>query len=262
MTLRTPRRSWTGRGIRSATHPFALCAALAGAPLLCDPDPARGQVPFEGEVRQLVTFRFLPGRSADAMKIYVEDAVPLYRAGTAMRSFRGLREVESPIPLDLVVVSSFAGMAGMDRSNEELRELAAESGSSLGSIYGAIAALSSGHDDQFVTMLPELGRGDATSRRLVALVWYQVLPGTNRRFERALADLAEWEEEQGWNTSTGRFLVSEGWTHLRFLGVESLEDYQTYWEALDERGEYDRLREMTGTRREVILAPVPELAVR
>ena len=199
---------------------------------------------------------------ADAMRIYTERAVPLYRADTSMRSFRGLREVESPIPLDLVVVSSFAGMAGMDRSNEELRALAADAGSSIGAIYGAIAALSTGHDDQFVEMLPELGRGDATAERLVALVWYQTLPGTQRRFERAMADLADWEAENGWVSSTGRFLLSDGWTHLRFLGFESLADYQSYWKALDDRGEYDRLREMTGTRRQVILAPVPELAVR
>ena len=224
--------------------------------------PVDAQIPFEGEVRQLVTFRFLPGRSADALRIYTEAAIPLYRAGSAMRSFRGLREVESPVPLDLVVVSSFDGMAGMDRSNEELRSLAAEAGTSIGAIYGAIGAESSAHDDQFVAMLPELGQGDPTAERLVALVWYRTLPGAQGRFERALEDLVEWEARNGVAASTGRFLLSDGWTHLRFLGFESLGAYQSYWEGVAREGGLGRLDEMTAHRREVVLAPVADLSVR
>ena len=119
-------RTAGGRLRRRATvrRRFGTAGVVAAA-LTCAPAaPLSAQLPFEGEVRQLVTFRFLPGRSADALRVYTEEALPLYRAGTEMRSFRGLREVESPVPLDLVVVSSFDGMGGMDRSNRELRTLA------------------------------------------------------------------------------------------------------------------------------------------
>jgi hypothetical protein len=224
--------------------------------------PLVAQTPFEGEVRQLVTFRFLPGRSADALQIYTEEAIPLYQAVSAMRSFRGLREVESPVPLDLVVVSSFDGMGGMDRSNQELRAWAAEAGTSIGAIYGSIGALSTSHDDQFVEMLPALGQGDPLAERLVGLVWYRTLPGAQSRFERALEEVAAWEVENGIVASTGRVILSDGWTHLRFLGFESLEAYQSYWEGVRQESGFDRLDEMTAHRRQVILAPVPELAVR
>ena len=240
-------------------------AISTGAPLsptTREATTVHAQVPFEGEVRQLVTFRFLPGRSGDAMQLYTEQAMPLYEAGTAMRSFRGLREVESPIPLDLVVVSSFAGMAGMDDSNEELRGLAAESGTSIGAIYGAIGALSSSHDDQFVAMLPQLGSGDPTAAGLVALVWYQTLAGEQEQFERSLKEVVEWETENGVRASTGRFLVSDGWTHLRFLGFESLADYQSYWDSVSGAGPHGYLDGVTAQRREVILAPIPEFTVR
>lgn len=244
------------RAIRAAGA-AAICLAI------CDrPASLSAQVPFEGEVRQLVTFRFLPGRSGDALRIYTDDALPLYRAGTAMRSFRGLREVESPVPLDLVVVSSFDGMAGMDRSNEELRSLAGEAGTSIGAIYGSIGALSTSHDDQFVAMLPELGRGDPMTERLVALVWYRTVPGAQSRFERALGDLASWEADRDIPASSGRFLLSDGWTHLRFIGFESLAAYQSYWEEIDSEGGLHRLQEMTVERRQVVLAPMPSLAVR
>ena len=179
-----------------------------------------------------------------------------------MRSFRGLREVESPVPLDLVVVSSFDGMAGMDRSNAELRSLAGEAGTSIGAIYGAIGAESVAHDDQFVAMLPELGQGDPTAERLVALVWYRTLPGAQSRFERALEDLVEWESSNDIAASTGRFLLSDGWTHLRFIGFESLEAYQSYWEGVAGEAGLGRLDEMTAHRRQVVLAPVADLSVR
>jgi hypothetical protein len=213
-------------------------------------------------VRQLVTFRFQAGRSGDALRIFTEQALPLYERNEAMRSFRGLREVESPVPLDLVVVSSFDGMAGMDASNEALRTLASQAGTTIGAVYGGIAALSESHHDQFVEMVPELGSGDPMSERLVALVWYRTLPGEQERFERTLADVVAWEREQGVPASTGRFLVSDGWTHLRFLGFESLGAYQAYWS--DVHGSPDRgyLSGVIAVRREAILAPVPELSVR
>jgi len=250
---------------RIARHLLLTLVTVGLAPLspaMRDATAVHAQIPFEGEVRQLVTFRFLPGRSGEALQLYTEQAVPLYQADTAMRSFRGLREVESPIPLDLVVVSSFAGMAGMDDSNAELRRLAGQAGTSIGAIYGAIGALSSSHDDQFVAMLPELGNGDPATARLVTLVWYRTLAGEQEQFERSLVDVVEWETKNGIRASTGRFLVSAGWTHLRFLGFESLEEYQSYWDVVSRAGAHGYLDGVTAERREVILAPVPELTVR
>ncbi len=91
------------------------------------------------EVRQVVTFRFLPGKSADAIGIFRAEAIPLYQANEPMLRFRAYREVESPEPLDLVVVSSFRGLAGMDGSNRVLAEEAARRGTRVGEIYGRIS---------------------------------------------------------------------------------------------------------------------------
>lgn len=223
---------------------------------------AFAQVPQAGEVRQLVTFSFLPGKSSEALALFTDHAVPLYRENDAMKSFRGFREVESPVPLDLIVVSAFDGMAGMDASNTALRGLASAAGTSIGALYGGIAALSSGHTDQFVEMLPALGIGDATSKRLTAFVWYQVVPGASSRFEAALAaDVVPAEQLAGTPSSTGRFLISDGWHYLRMLAFDSLEDYQAYW-SLMAGGDRERVDELTVRRREVVVASIPDFEVR
>ena len=221
------------------------------------------QVPVESEVRQIVTFSFLSGTSAEALAVFRDQAIPLYQQDEAMLSFRGFREVESPIPLDLIVVSAFAGTAGMDDSNARLRMLAEEAGSSMGAIYGGIGALSSGHMDQFVEMLPPLGTGDPSSRRLTAFVWYRVLPGQAGAFERALeTTTVPWERATGIPSATGRFLVSDGWHYLRFLAFDSLGDYQSYWSEAGAEAGLARIDGLTAERREVIVASVPELSVR
>lgn len=221
------------------------------------------QEPVESEVRQIVTFTFLPGKSAEALAVFRDQAIPLYEDNAPMLSFRGFREVESPIPLDLIVVSAFAGMAGMDDSNAMLRGLAAEAGSSMGAIYGGIGALSSGHTDQFVEMLPALGTGDPSSRRLTAFVWYRIVPGQAYAFESALeTGVVPWEKAAGIRSATGRFLVSDGWDYLRFLAFDSLADYQNYWSQVGAEGGHARIDGVTAERREVIVAPVPQLAVR
>ena len=265
----TARMSPFRRGVPAPLRALAPTSALVAGLVLGTGLPAvaafaapaslAAQAARPGEVRQLVTFRFLPGRSAEATRVFAEQAVPLYERNAAMRSFRGLREVESPVPLDLVVISSFDGMAGMDASNEALRALAVSAGSSIGAIYGGIAALSQGHTDEFVSMLPELGGGDPVAERLVALVRYRAVPGAEARLEGALREVAAWERARGVPASTGRFLVSDGWTHLRVLGFPSLGAYQAYVDAVRERG---YLTGVVALRREVILAPVPELAVR
>jgi len=218
---------------------------------------AEAQVPFAGEVRQLVTLSFLPGRSGEATRIFRELAVPRYREDEAMRAFRGFREIESPIPLDLIVVSSFEGMAGMDRSNAELGALG------IGEFYRAIGPLLASHHDQFVEMLPDLGSGDPSSSARTALVWYRIRPDRQAAFEEAVAEvLVPWERAGDVPSATGRFLLSDGWHFLRFLGFESLGAYQAYWRGLAGRPGYGDVAEIVAERREVIVAGVPELTVR
>jgi hypothetical protein len=239
---------------RLAFVPLALWFACAG--------PLGAQVATGGEVRQLVTFRLPPGRLADVLTIFAEDAIPLYERDDSMLSLRAFREVESPEPLDLVVVRAFRGMSGMDGSNDTLRRLATERGSSIGAIYGAIGALSVSHHDQFVEMLPVLGNGDPAGEPLVAVVWYRTLAGEQQQFERSLEEVAAWERRGGIPASTGRFLVSNGWTHLRFLGFESLGAYERYWQQVRDLGAHAYVEGVTAVRREAILAPVPELSIR
>jgi len=227
------------------------------------PQSAWAQEPVASEVRQIVTFSFLPGKAAEAIAVFRDQAMPLYEDNSPMLSFRGFREVESPTPLDLIVVSAFDGMAGMDDSNAALRSLAEAAGTSMGAIYGGIGALSSGHTDQFVEMLPALGTGDASSRRLTAFVWYRVVPGQTHDFETALeTSIVPWEEGQGIRSATGRFLVSDGWDYLRFLAFDSLADYQDYWSRVGAEGGHGRIDVLTAERREAVVAPVPALSVR
>lgn len=234
-----------------------LLAALAGAP-----GPAWSQEAGRDEVRQIVTFSFQPGRTADGVRVFREKALPLYEANSAMRSFRGFREAESPVPLDLVVVSSFDGMAGMDESNEALRRLAEERGTTIGAIYGEISALTSQHTDQFAEMIPGMGRGDPASSPLTAVIWYQIHPDRLDTFETALIRLAAFEFGDRIPSATGRMLLSDGWDYVRFLGFESLGDYQTYWKTITAARDYGILAGATVRRREVLLSRIPELDVR
>lgn len=242
---------------------FALmCSGLVVLGALIGPQRTVAQFPVEAEVRQIVTFSFLPGASGDALEAYRELAIPLYEEDDAMLSFRGFREVESPVPLDLIVVSAFLGMSGMDRSNAALRDIAADAGTSIGAVYGRIGSLSSGHTDQFVEMLPTLGSGDPSAARLTAFVWYRVLPGEGAMFEDAMGALLGSDGGLSTPSATGRFLVSDGWHYLRILGFDSLAGYQEYrtWNAgLPAQARIERL---TVTRRDVIVANVPELSVR
>jgi hypothetical protein len=237
---------------------FAIpVAALGGSAV-----SASAQEAGPDEVRQIVTFSFEPGRTADGVRLFVEKALPLYEANPAMRSFRGLREVESSIPLDLVVVSSFEGMAGMDESNETLGRLAVERGTTIGGIYGEISAISREHTDQFAEMVLGMGRGDPSSTPLTAVIWYQVDPRSVDAFETALIRLAAFEHDDEIPSATGRMLLSDGWDYIRFLGFESLGAYETYWKTITAARDYGVLAGATLRRREVILSRIPELDVR
>ena len=234
---------------------LTLAACLAGLAAA----PATAQAPVASEVRQIVTFSFLPGRSAEALELYREAAIPLYREDEAMLSFRAFREVESPVPLDLVVVSSFEGMSGMDASNARLRELAAAAGTSIGEIYGEIGALSSGHTDEFVEMLPDLGGGDPSATRLTAFIRYRVAPGQGSAFEALLTEADGLVDAP---SATGRFLLSDGWDYLQIFGFESLGDYQRYRARLRALPIFGRMERLVTRRQEIIVAGVPSLSVR
>lgn len=212
------------------------------------------------EVRQVVTFLFQPGQGAEAQRIYAEHLRPLYESNPAMRRVRAYREVESPVPLDLVIVSSFSGMAGMEASNEHLRRAPA-GGRSAFSWYGTLAGMTQHHHDQFVEILPSLSdpvTGDTA--QLTVFEYYRVAPGLQGRFEMQLQDQRRRERRErlyAWS-ETGRLLVSDGWDYLRLFGLSSLADWERY-RAATRQGPADAL---VAARRTIIVRGLPALAVR
>jgi hypothetical protein len=236
--------------------------SLALGVVLAIPLLASAQAPTEGEVRQLVSFTLLPGRAADALTLYRERAVPLYREDEHLISFRAFREAESPVPVDLVIVRAFDGLAGMDRSGERLREVASAQGTSIGALYQEIAALSTGHTDEFVEMLPELGGGDPSASRLSVFVRLRLSPHNRVEAEAAVRAVAAWERDEGIPVSTGRFLIADGWDYLRVLGFESLGGFQTYLERVREAPGHPALDALVVERRIMVLPAVRGLALR
>lgn len=212
------------------------------------------------EVRQIVTFLFQPGQGAEAQRIYAEQLKPLYEANPAMRRIRAYREAESPVPLDLILVSSFAGMAGMDASNEHLRRPPAGQRSAF-EWYGTLAAMTQHHHDQFVEMVPALSDSVTNDAgQLVAFEYYRVAPGLHGRFERQLQDQRSREQRgrlYAWS-ETGRMLVSDGWDYLRIFGLSTLADWSRF-RAATRQGPADAL---VTARRTIIVRGVPAIAVR
>ena len=225
-------------------------------------DPVEAQAPVEGEVRQFVSFTFQPGRMGDAVALYRDEVVPLYEQDSHLLSFRAFREAESPAPVDLVVVRAFRGMAGMDASGGDLRAAAERAGTSVGALYGRIAALSTGHTDEFVAMVPAWGSGDPTASRLTAFVRLRLAPGKRDEAEAALAELGGWEREQGIAVAAGRFILSDGWEVMRLVGFDDLADYESWLRASSETSAGERLRVGTVERSTALLGAVPELAIR
>ncbi len=252
---------------RPLTAAFFATIGFAATPAHAQDAPpaqdAAQDAPTLPEVRQLVTFQFQPGKTGEALSIFKEQALPLYDANEAMLFFRGFLEMESPEPLDLIVVSGFRGMAGMDASNDALRAAGNSPETRIGSIYGRIGALAVGHHDQFVEMLAGLENADPMDSRLVALVSYQLLPGEGRAFEQILKmSVVSWEKAAGVPSATGRFLISDGWHYLRFLGFDSLGDYHDYWTRLRSEPRLAAIEQITVKRKEIIVAPLRPLSVR
>ena len=240
---------------------------LSGALALSAGAPASAQktaATTGGEVRQMVTFQFQPGRSADAFTIYEKQLTPIYAEVAPLRRFRGYREAESPEPLDLVVVSSYDGMAGMDAANEALRRPTATGQSAL-ALYGVLSGMTQSHHDQFVEMLPALSDSVTDAADLTVFEYIRVAPGAQQRFPTLLFTfIRPFERERGlytWSES-GRMLVSDGWDFVRIYGMRSLGDWQRYRERMRNSSRGAELDAMISARKTIILRRDARLSVR
>ncbi len=218
----------------------------------------QANVSAPADVIQIVTFRFAPGQSGAAIDAFRDLALPLYEQDPDMLEFRAYREVESPTALDLVVISHFRGMAGMDRSNAKLRGLTTPSGTSIGAVYAGIGALSVGHTDEFVEIAVGTSLASMDGSRLVVL---EYMEGSGVADFRAVPDRVLPKPEHGATGGlAGPMIIADGWGYFRMFGVESLGTLH----------ELSRLKEMTlvdgripvTRRKRIVLAPVSELFVR
>jgi hypothetical protein len=248
------------RATRRAIAPAVLAlAALAGVAAVL---PAQGPV-APGDVRQVVTFLFQPGALPQGLAIYADRLRPIYADVPALRRFRAYREVESPEPLDLVVVSHYAGMAGMDSANAALRR-PHTSGESAFALYGALSALLQHHHDQFVEMRPAVSDSLPDARGLTVLEYVRLVPGAHARYEARLASHGRPLERRLplLGSETGRLLVADGWDYLRFHVVRSLGDWHAVerarWAAEPALG----LAPLVAGRKVILLRADPTLGVR
>jgi len=107
-----------------------------------------------------------------------------------------------------------------------------------------------------------LTNGDPTEKRLGALVSFQLLSDEGEPFEGLLADaVLPWEQAAGVPKAAGRFLVSNGWHYLRIIGFDSLGGFHEYRTSVSEAG-HGVIDQITVRRKEIMVAPVPELSVR
>jgi hypothetical protein len=229
------------------------------------PTPLRAQeVARAPEVRQIVTFLFQPGRSGDASAIYERQLRPIYTDVPTLRSFRAYREAESPEPLDLVVVSSYNGMAGMDSANAALRKPSA-SGQSAFALYGVLSAMTQTHHDQFVEMLPSVSDSARSTASLTVFEYIRVAPGMHTEFENRLRTLVRVSEKDArlydWS-ETGRVLVGDGWDYVRIFGVQSLADWHRYQRYSHGAAMRAHVATTVAARKTIILRPDARLSVR
>ena len=219
------------------------------------------------EVRQLVTFRFLPGQTRAARDLYRAGILPIYRVVDAMRTVRVFAEVESPEPLDLMVVTHYADMAGMDRANRSLRSLPPD-GPTIGQLYQQVADLSLGHHDQFVEVISPPNIAAAPDGLLEVLEFIRIRAGAAAQFERQMLDVVHpWEEDLAirnivMRSETARFLVADGWDYLRTYAVRDLAAWQTYSTARARNPAVVVAASLTEQRKTMILREIPDLRVR
>lgn len=246
----------------------ALAVAVLALPWNGLRVPLAAQVPAEPrEVRQLVTFRFLPGQTRTALDLYRGFLVPIYREVEPMRTVRVFAEVESPEPLDLMVVTHYADMAGMDRANRQLQQLPGDR-PPIGELYRQVADLSVGHHDQFVEVLSPPAIAAAPDGLLEVLEFLRVSAGAGAGFERQmLAVVHPWEQEAPMRevivrSETARFLVADGWDYLRTYAVRDLAAWQAYSAARARHPAAFATNRVVEARKTIILRELPDLRVR
>ena len=221
---------------RATVKPPARCAVAAMAVALAT-SPAGwllAQPPIESrEVRQLVTFRFLPGQAGAALDLYRVHLMPLYREIEAMRHVRAFGEVESPEPLDLMVVTHYSDMAAMDRANQDLRRSSADRPPVV-ELYRQLVDLSLGHHDQLVEVISAPSIAATPDATLEVLEFLSLAPGSSGPFERlVLGTVHPWEQQVELRdiivrSETARMLVADGWDYLRTYAVRDLAAWQAY----------------------------------
>lgn len=243
----------------------AVAALAAGWPAVAR---ALEQPPVESrEVRQFVTFRVLPGQLQAVIDLYGTHLLPLYRETDAMRMVRFFREVESPEPLDLMVVTHYDSMAAMDRANQAMSRPSSDR-PPVGQLYRQIADLSLGHTDQFVEMVSPSNVAPVPDRLLDVFEFLRVSPGMSAMFERSmLATVHPWEQDQPtrdvvMRSETARFLIADGWDYVRSYAVRDLAAWQTYASARARHGAWTSASRLIESRKTMILSEMPELRVR
>lgn len=246
----------------AAPQPVALVVAVLVVVAALAVVTPSAQSPAPPEVRQIVTFRFVPGRATEAVAIYERRLKPVYEDTAPLLRFRAYREAESPEPLDLVVVSSYQGMAGMDAANDALRARH-RSGVAAFEVYGELSGMTTAHHDQFVEMLPR--RGDPPADGLTVFEYLKLTPGSGRAFERLLAETIEpFERErrlyQG--SESGRLIVADGWDYLRMHGIRSLADWHAAVTAARGAAFQSSLDPLVAARKVIILRVDARLSVR
>jgi len=251
--------------IRASTLLAAACAltlAGAGSQRLAAQPRAESR-----EVRQLVTFRFLPGQTRAALDLYRASLVPIYRAVGEIRTVRMFGEVESPEPLDLMVVTHYADMAAMDRANRALRALPPD-GPSIGQLYRQVADLSLGHHDQFVEVISPPNFAPTPDGALEVLEFVRVRATAGGLFERQMLEVVHpWEQEPPLRevvlrSETSRFLVADGWDYLRTYAVRDLAAWQAYATARARHPASSTAQSVIEQRKTMILREIPNLRVR
>lgn len=218
----------------------------------------------QDDVRQIVTFLFQPGRAAEALAIYERQLQPIYENLTELRRFRAYREVESPEPLDLVVVSSYNGMAGMDAANEGLRRAPASGPGAL-ELYGRLSSMTQHHHDQFIEMVPALSDSGFAPAPLTVFEYTRIAPGQRAAFETHMRQVVRPFEQQNrsylWS-EYGRVLVGDGWDVVRIFGIRTLGDWHSYQRVLRSLPQADAWDATIAARKTIILRQDSRLSVR
>jgi hypothetical protein len=247
----------------------AALVAAGVAVLAGTADPASvAQAPLAEarEVRQLVTFRHLPGQSTAALELYREHLVPIYREVEAMRMVRVFAEVESPEPLDLMVVTHYADLAAMDRANAQLRRPLPDH-PPVGELYRRLSDLSFGHHDQFVELISAAAVASLPDGALEVLEFFRLDRSVAAVFERIVLDTVHpWEQQQEvrdlvYRSETARFLIADGWDYLRSYAVPSLSAWQRYVTLRARHSGLSAIAAAT-SRKTMVLREIAELRVR